>query len=106
MTRNEARRATFLLAHAAGAQTTTRPLYPGAEAMTIDVEPLAGARTARDLEWGARTVARDYIRQAREAGHSWDQIGRALGVQYILEGSVRRDSGRVRVAAQLIHHVH
>ena len=78
--RNEARRATFMLAHATGGQTTTRPLYPGAETMTIDVEPLAGARSARDLECGARTVARQYIRQAREAGHSWDQIGRALGV--------------------------
>jgi TolB-like protein/DNA-binding winged helix-turn-helix (wHTH) protein len=31
-----------------------------------------------------------------------DQIGRDLGVQYILEGSVRRDSGNVRITAQLI----
>src|SRR6266567_2161174 len=30
------------------------------------------------------------------------QIGRELGVQYVLEGSVRRESGRVRVTAQLI----
>src|SRR6266581_2349872 len=31
-----------------------------------------------------------------------DQVGRDLGVQYVLEGSVRRDAGTVRVAAQLI----
>jgi TolB-like protein/DNA-binding winged helix-turn-helix (wHTH) protein len=31
-----------------------------------------------------------------------DQIGRELGVQYLLEGSVRRDSGNVRITAQLI----
>jgi TolB-like protein/DNA-binding winged helix-turn-helix (wHTH) protein len=31
-----------------------------------------------------------------------DQIGRELGVQYVLEGSVRRDSGKVRINAQLI----
>ncbi|MGA6982366.1 MAG: winged helix-turn-helix domain-containing protein [Candidatus Sulfotelmatobacter sp.] len=31
-----------------------------------------------------------------------DQIGRELGVQYVLEGSVRRDSGNVRITAQLI----
>lgn len=31
-----------------------------------------------------------------------DQIGRELGVQYVLEGSVRRDGNNVRVAAQLI----
>ena len=30
------------------------------------------------------------------------QIGRELGVGYVLEGSVRRESGRVRVSAQLI----
>jgi tetratricopeptide (TPR) repeat protein len=31
-----------------------------------------------------------------------DQIGRELGVQYVLEGSVRREAGRVRITAQLI----
>jgi TolB-like protein/DNA-binding winged helix-turn-helix (wHTH) protein len=31
-----------------------------------------------------------------------DQIGRELGVQYVLEGSVRRDSDHVRITAQLI----
>ena len=30
------------------------------------------------------------------------QIGRALGVRYVLEGSVRKGGGRVRIAAQLI----
>jgi Tfp pilus assembly protein PilF len=31
-----------------------------------------------------------------------DQIARELGVQYALEGSVRRDAGKVRISAQLI----
>jgi TolB-like protein/DNA-binding winged helix-turn-helix (wHTH) protein len=31
-----------------------------------------------------------------------DQIGRELGVQYVIEGSVRRDSDQIRVTAQLI----
>mgnify|MGYP003693757445 CR=1 FL=1 len=31
-----------------------------------------------------------------------DQIGRELGVQYVLEGSVRRESEKVRITAQLI----
>src|SRR5436190_743401 len=31
-----------------------------------------------------------------------DQIGHALQVQYVLEGSVRRESDRVRITAQLI----
>lgn len=45
-----------------------------------DLEPLAGARAARDIELGARYAAREYIRQVREAGHGWDQIGQALGL--------------------------
>src|SRR5438552_15017001 len=31
-----------------------------------------------------------------------DQVGRELGVQYVLEGSVQRESGNVRVTAQLV----
>src|SRR5438874_1049587 len=31
-----------------------------------------------------------------------DQVGRELGVQYVLEGSVQRESGSVRVTAQLV----
>jgi adenylate cyclase len=37
-------------------------------------------------------------------GHAVDvkQVGRELGVRYVLEGSVRKGSGRVRITAQLI----
>jgi hypothetical protein len=78
--RSEARRAAWLLAVDAGATTVARPLYPGAETTIKDVESLAGARAARDLEVCARTVARDYLRQAREAGCDWDQISQTLGL--------------------------
>ena len=30
------------------------------------------------------------------------EVGRRLGVRYVLEGSVRKASGKVRIAAQLI----
>ena len=46
----------------------------------------------------ARTSVMHYKNGQVEVG----QIGRELGVQYVLEGSVRRESGRVRVTAQLI----
>jgi len=46
----------------------------------------------------ARTSAMRYKGRA----HSIDQVARELGVSYILEGSVRRASDRVRVTAQLI----
>src|SRR5207253_1617811 len=37
-------------------------------------------------------------------GHAVDvkQVGRELGVRYVLEGSVRKGGGRVRITAQLI----
>jgi hypothetical protein len=79
--REAARREAFRLALDAGAQTLSRPMFRGEKEPTVrDVEPLAGARSARDLESAARGTAREYIRQAREAGHSWDQIGEALGL--------------------------
>jgi TolB-like protein/Tfp pilus assembly protein PilF len=46
----------------------------------------------------ARTSAMQYKRTSKRA----DQIGRELGVQYLLEGSVRRARGRVRISARLI----
>lgn len=78
--RNRARREAFLLARESGAQVVLRSIYPGSRTKTSEVEPLAGARAACDLEYGARTAARDYIRRAREAGHDWQQIGQALGL--------------------------
>ena len=79
--RNQARRAAFQLARDCGAQIVTRPVFAADKEPTVrDVEPLAGARAAHDLELSAHGIVRDYIRQAREAGRGWDQIGRALGL--------------------------
>ncbi len=79
--RETARRETIRLARDSGAAIVTRPMFPGDTEPTVrDVEPLHGARAARDLELAARRTAREYIRAAREAGHGWDQIGRSLGV--------------------------
>jgi hypothetical protein len=79
--RHTAHREAVRLARDSGAGVVARPVFSSDPGPTVsDVEPLAGARAARDLELGARWAARDYIRQAREAGHGWDQIGQALGV--------------------------
>jgi hypothetical protein len=75
-----ARRAVTGLARDRGAQFTTRPAFPGSDITVHDVEPLAGARSARDIEVGSWHAAREYIRTAREAGHGWDEIGQALGL--------------------------
>ena len=68
------------LARDRGAEFIARPNFPGSRLTVHDLEPLTGARAARDIELSARHAARDYIRQAREAGHGWDQIGHALGI--------------------------
>jgi hypothetical protein len=75
-----ARRALIDLARERGTEFITREAYRGSDMTVRDLEPLDGARAARDIELSARHAARDYIRQAREAGNGWNQIGYALGV--------------------------
>ena len=47
-------------------------------------------------------IARTSVMTYKHRSEQVAEIGRELGVEYVLEGSVRRDSDRVRVAAQLI----
>jgi TolB-like protein/DNA-binding winged helix-turn-helix (wHTH) protein/Flp pilus assembly protein TadD len=47
-------------------------------------------------------IARTSVMHYKHSQESLEQIGRELGVQYVMEGSVRRDSDRVRITAQLI----
>lgn len=47
-------------------------------------------------------IARTSVMHYKRSGASIPQIGKELGVQYVIEGSVRRDSERVRITAQLI----
>ena len=76
--RSAARNAAFTLARDAGAQIITRPAYPGSQSSVRDVDPAAGMRAARDLELGARSVALGYVRNAREAGLTWEAISEAI----------------------------
>jgi len=47
-------------------------------------------------------IARTSVMHYKNNQEPMDQIGRELQVQYVLEGSVRRESDRVRITAQLI----
>jgi TolB-like protein/DNA-binding winged helix-turn-helix (wHTH) protein/Flp pilus assembly protein TadD len=47
-------------------------------------------------------IARTSVMHYKDRRQPLDQIARELGVQYVLEGSVRRDGGTVRITAQLI----
>lgn len=49
-----------------------------------------------------RVIARTSSTQYKRTTKGIDRIGRELGVDYIVEGSVRRNSDRVRITAQLI----
>ena len=57
-----------------------------------------GHLNAAQLGVIARTSAMAYKHTDKTVG----EIGRELGVDYILEGSVRRENGRARISAQLI----
>ena len=47
-------------------------------------------------------IARTSVMHYKRSPESIPQIGQDLGVQYVIEGSVRRDTERVRITAQLI----
>jgi TolB-like protein/DNA-binding winged helix-turn-helix (wHTH) protein/Tfp pilus assembly protein PilF len=47
-------------------------------------------------------IARTSVMHYKGSRTPLNQIGQELGVQYVIEGSVRRDSGRIRISAQLI----
>jgi len=47
-------------------------------------------------------IARSSSMLFKRAGKAIDEIGRELNVNYVLEGSVRREADRVRITAQLI----
>ncbi|MDQ6802356.1 MAG: winged helix-turn-helix domain-containing protein [Acidobacteriota bacterium] len=51
---------------------------------------------------GLGVIARTTTMQYKATTKHVDQIGRELGVDYILEGSIRRGNDQVRVSAQLI----
>jgi TolB-like protein len=47
-------------------------------------------------------IARTSVMQYKDRKNGLGRIERELGVHYVLEGSVRRESGTVRISAQLI----
>src|SRR5205823_639232 len=69
-----------------------------ADGLTDEIITELGGLVPRRLGVIARASAMRYKRTTKGI----DQIGRELGVDYIVEGAVRRDGSRVRVTAQLI----
>lgn len=69
-----------------------------ADGLTEEMIAQLGRSSPDRLGVIARTSAMTY----RGTKKTVDQVGRELGVSYIMEGSVRRDGDRVRITAQLI----
>jgi len=49
-----------------------------------------------------KVISRNSVMQYRDKARNTREIGQALGVAYLLEGSVRRANDKVRITAQLI----
>ena len=47
-------------------------------------------------------IARTSVMRYKKTDKPIDQIGQELGVDYVLEGSARREAGRIRISAELI----
>lgn len=73
------------------------PLVPLADALTEEIGARLASANPERLAVIARTSAMTF--KARES--SIEEIRQHLGVDYALEGSVRRDDGMVRITAQL-----
>ncbi len=68
------------------------------DGLTDEMIMQLGRTNPKKLGVIARTSAMRYKRTTKGV----DQIGRELGVDYLIEGGVRRDGRRVRITAQLI----
>ncbi|HUI76148.1 MAG TPA: tetratricopeptide repeat protein [Candidatus Acidoferrum sp.] len=68
------------------------------DGVTEEIITELGRLSTRELGVFARTSVMRYKRTRK----SIRVIGRELGANYVIEGSVRRDAGRVRIAVQLI----
>jgi len=103
----------------AAAKSPAQPTLPLADQPSIAVLPFANLSGDPEQEYFADGMVEEIItalsrirwlfviaRNSRLAYRGQDidvkQIGRELGVRYVLEGSVRKAGGRVRITAQLI----
>ncbi len=69
------------------------------DGLTEEMITQLGSLDARQLG----VIARTSVMRYKNSHASLPQIGAELGIDYLLEGSVRREGGRVRITAQLIN---
>lgn len=106
MTRRDRERAAWSLRSAIqvvarevfGAQMVTRHV-PGLSTPLQDVEPIAGVRAAVFARDVAAAAVRQYAKQARGAGHSWDDIAQGLGLDRVNGPRTRAQRAYLHLAA-------
>ena len=69
------------------------------DGVTEELTALLGRLNPQSL----RLIGRTTVMRYKKGEIPLDQIGRELGVNYILEGSMQREANRIRVSADLIH---
>jgi TolB-like protein/Tfp pilus assembly protein PilF len=75
---------------------------PGQEYLSDGVTQEMIAQLGRLHPQSLSVIARTSVMRYKKTDTAIDQIGRELGVTYVLEGSARREGGRVRISAELI----
>jgi len=69
------------------------------DGMTDEISALLGGLHPASL----KVIGHTSVRRYKNGNAPIDQIGRELNVAYVLEGSVRREAGRIHITAALIH---
>jgi hypothetical protein len=86
--RQHARVAILSTVREIGGQTVTGPVFrdrPDLDMTLTEPEPVAGLQATAVVGHALRRITCEYVRRAREDGHSWPDIGAALGLEPSLE---------------------
>ena len=82
--RQQVRHAILSIVPKIGGDLVTRPCFrdrPDLGMTVTDAEPMAALRATAAIGQALRPIAHEHARRAREDGHSWQDIGIALGLE-------------------------
>ncbi len=91
LARQWARRAVFGIVRESGGRTVARPVFrgrPDLDTTVTENESLGGLQAAVQLKHAAMRLTLEYARQAREDGHSSQEIGVALSLVHLAESDI------------------
>ena len=81
--RQHARQAILSTVRETGGPTVTRPVIrdrPDLDMTVTDAEPIAALQASVAVGHALRRMACEYVRRAREDGHTWPDVAAALGL--------------------------